>query len=508
LSMSGLPAVKVTFASPSEQILVRITATKQGVDFPEQVLTVGFNFDPTQYGSTANIKPVNYDIAKASGLSFWNHRLVVYGLQEDPTVLLMSDVNDPSYFPYPQNADLFEEPIRHVLPFLDNLLVFTSTQLHLITPDLETGSWTTTMIQGGLDIQEWDIHLIKVVKNMVFFKSGNYYYMVVPRVATGDLTIAPISKNMESFFDHFRKSVLEIMHTLYNYEDTLELVHYYNYLDYEDVHNVYVFKTSSGLYVNLMLLYNTIARTWRIYIHESQHIYVPFKDDATKKGTLMGLVPLYQRIVYTDGSYDIGITTGIQFLQYDSQNCMDLYIPQNLRILPAVGEYEDESLDIQTSFDQINRFKNYQILDTGYREHDADFKKRYRELQIKLNNISLQNLYFYTDFYIDGESRRRMYRYKTVHNIDSTDPDYGLLSIEREFVDPTIVPGATVLARDETDLNAWRLDVSGFPQLNLWKVRIPISGKGYAPRLYLVSRNDLPYDLFSLGWVYRPLYAR
>ena len=40
---------------------------------------------------------------------------------------------------------------------------------------------------------------------MVFFKSGNYYYMVVPslRSMTGELVLAPISKNIEFFLKQF-----------------------------------------------------------------------------------------------------------------------------------------------------------------------------------------------------------------------------------------------------------------------------------------------------------------
>lgn len=492
LSLDGLPRLRAEFAAPHQQIMIRITATKEGTDFPEQVLTVGFNFDKEQHGSTANVKPVNYNIPQASGIAYWNHSLVVYGLKEDPTVMLLSDINDPSYFPYPQNAGIFDEPIVHVLPFLNDLLVFTSTQLHLLTANPEGFGWTSKMLQGGLDIREWDLHLIRVIKNMVFFKSGNYYYMVVPR-NTGDLTIAPISKNMEGFFDNFQKNVAEIMFLLYNYEGALELVHYYNYLDFEDVHNVYVFRTDSGLYVNLTMLYSTVARAWRIYTHESQHIYMPLIEDATKKGTLMSLVPLQQ----TEGTL-----VGLQFLRYDNQHTLDFYIPENTNLSPG----EEDSIEV--AFEELHIFKNYQILDTGYRDQATDYNKRYRELQIKLNNISGESLRFHTDFFIDGEIRRRMYRYKTTHNVDPESPDYGLLSMEREFIDPTIVPGTTILAEDELDLNAWQLDVSVFPELSFWKIRIPVSGKGHTPRLRLVSHNALPYELLGVSWVFRPLYAR
>ena len=47
-------------------------------------------------------------------------------------------------------------------------------------------------------------------------------------------------------------------------------------------------------------------------------------------------------------------------------------------------------------------FKNYQYIDTGFREHASDYKKRYREIQLKLNNTSQKELKFYSSFTIDA----------------------------------------------------------------------------------------------------------
>lgn len=59
------------------------------------------------------------------------------------------------------------------------------------------------------------------------------------------------------------------------------------------------------------------------------------------------------------------------------------------------------------------------------------FKKRYRELQFVINNISNRALDFYSDFYIDGEQRKNRYVYEVVHDIDPQSPHYGLITVEK-----------------------------------------------------------------------------
>ena len=44
---------------------------------------------------------------------------------------------------------------------------------------------------------------------MIYFKSGNYYYMLVPKAqsTTGELTLAPISTPITEFFNNFSVNV-------------------------------------------------------------------------------------------------------------------------------------------------------------------------------------------------------------------------------------------------------------------------------------------------------------
>ena len=512
-TFDNLSDLTAEFSAPVKDVMIKISA--YGYDsedklntFVDQVIVVGLNLDKETYGSTANIKPENYDLTTAKGMTFWNNRLIVYGVGTDPTLLFMSEVNEPTYFPYPNNTELFDEPVVYVTPFLDDLLIFTASKLYLLTITEDGLSWTKKYIQGNFDIKEWDVHLIQIVKNMVFFKSGNYYYMIVPkaRSLTGELVIAPISKHIENFLDDFKTNVDDLIYLTYSYKKDLELIHYYNFLDFEDVHNIYVFKTPNDVYINVDLLYNTMMRNWRIHVYESQNILVPYKQDITKKGTLMQLLSIDQR--YKHSTVETEILPAIQFFNFDELNVADFYIPMGVTVYPTMNELPEEISDIKTLFKQLHFIYNYQVLDTGYREHSTDYKKRYREFQLKFNNISQVELKFFTDFSIDGEERKSFHRYEVRHETDPNSPDYGLLYVEQIYVDPTLLPSATILAETSEDEELWKLDASMFPGIYLWKVRFPISGKGYSPRLRVVSKNEYKYELLNTTWVFRTLYSR
>ena len=237
---------------------MRITATNTatGAEADMQVMTIGFDFSKTNQGSGTNADTTIYDLKNASDMIYWKNRLVL----AYKNLLFLSEVNDPSYFPYPNNMEPFSETIIHVVAYLDNLLVFTKSKLYNITLSPDGLSWYVNCIQTNLDIKDCDVHLIQIVKNMVFFKSGNYYYMVVPKVnsAAGELAIAPISRPIEYLLDNFQGVIDNLLKTLYYYSDGTELLCYHNFLDFEDVHNIYTFKTNKNIFVNIDLLYNTV----------------------------------------------------------------------------------------------------------------------------------------------------------------------------------------------------------------------------------------------------------
>lgn len=483
------------FAPPVAEAIIRISAypvtENVAAEIADSVLAVGFSFQKAGYSNTINSDKKQYSIHKACGICYWKNRIVAWGVPEDDTILFISDVNDPTYFPYPNNIETFTSSIQYCTPFGDDLLVFTADALYIIALADDGAAWTCKCLQRNLSIAAWDIHLVQTVKNMLFFKSGNYYYMVVPKSSslTGELTIADVSKPMRGFFDNFKASVLEILNNTYmpevEYTD-FGIAHYYNYLSKDSVHNVYMLivpgiHETHDTYVNLDVIYDTVNRTWRVYTYGSSARLVPHNTSSTQDTMFVS-------------KFQFGVDnkhTGVQHLAWSVER-EDLYLQNNDSRLVIDGDENIKPSDNQKQSITGNR----QLIDTGYREHASNFKKRYRELQFTINNMSFNELQFYMSFLIDGALRKAWYGYDIVQDTDPASPTYGVISVHR-----MLLPGATVLSD-------WELDMNAFTDNGYWKCRAHVSGKGYVPRMLINSPNAKIFELLNISWVYRTLYSR
>ncbi len=81
--------------------------------------------------------------------------------------------------------------------------------------------------------------------------------------------------------------------------------------------------------------------------------------------------------------------------------------------------------------------------------------------------------------------------------------DFNTLLLNR-----TLKKDMHLVTPSETRLGTWSLDGSHFPSVHLTKVRVPVSGKGYAPRFKLIAQDDYKYELLGYAWVYRMMNSR
>ena len=494
------------FAPPVEEAIIRISAypvtDNTAADIADSVLAVGFSFQKAGYSNTINSDKKQYSIHEASGICYWKNRIVAWGVPEDDTILFMSDVNDPTYFPYPNNIETFTSAIQYCTPFGDDLLVFTADSLYIIALADDGASWTCKCLQRNLCIAAWDIHLVQTVKNMLFFKSGNYYYMVVPKSGslTGELTIADVSKPMRGFFDNFKTSVLEVLNNTYmpevEYTD-FDIAHYYNYLSKDSVHNVYMLVVpgiheTHDTYVNLDVIYDTVNRTWRIYTYGSSAKLVPHNTSSTQDTMFVSKLQIGAAHRYP----------GIQHIVW-SVDREDRYLQNNDS---RIADIED--LIIVSEDQKQSIAGNRQLIDTGYREHASNFKKRYRELQFTINNLSLDALQFYVSFLIDGALRKSWYGYEIVQDTNPESITYGVISVRRVLLPSISNTSGSPVTPSTTVLDDWVLGMSAFPDNGYWKCRTTVSGKGYVPRMLINSPNAKIFELLNISWVYRTLYSR
>lgn len=590
---SVLPILQADLIVPAKEIMVRCEAynNEDASDTVEKAMTVGFDFTTKESDTAVNSAPIEYDLSTASGMTAWNNRLVLWGTPKDPTILWVSDLDEPTYFPYPNNVIVFDEPIISAIEFMDSLVVFTKSKAHQVTIAEDGVSFASTVIQSNLYINPWDKHLIQVVRNMVYFKSGNYYYMLVPKAQslTGELTLAPITTPITDFFNDFSRNVSEVFNRCYKNSDgiptdpthsydglyTSTLVTYYNFLDYEFIHNLYVYKfeyDDQTLYIHFDVMYNTATRYWKVCVYESPHFLFPFRNDATQRG----LLATSSVVDTTEGH-----ARAIQILGVDDSHIDDLYLPSvlqyqlkrdptyplpyvrgNALVLPDgmadVDEFGESGfilfddpemhnvtqpylgviidsnairtrklilgmLDFYDSVDYVGGFNvtdladtftsavkylkdhtvfyNKQFLDTGYREASPFINKRYRELQLQINNLDNVDMEFGMDFNIAGEPRNTYFKYEVSQVIDELYQDRAIV-----YLDAT--PYMEIPADGIDKSNLWTIHNSLTPDISLYKVRAAISGKGVAPRMRLYTRNQFNYQLLGMNWIYREMNMR
>ncbi len=570
------PVLQADLIVPAKEILIRCEAYNlaDSNDAVEKAMTVGFDFTLDGHSTVLNTKQEVYDLSTASGMMSWKNRLVVWGLPEDPTILFISDIDEPGYFPYPNNISIFDEPIISVTELMDNLIVFTKNKVYQVTLDNDGVTWTSTVIQSNLYIEAWDKHLIQSVRNMLYFKSGNYYYMIVPKAQsiTGELTLAPITTPITDFFNHFSANVAGIFKDCFKVHDEIgeviynvpeDLVTYYNFIDYENIHNFYVYRYK-GKYVHFDIIYNVVDRYWKINIYESSHFLFPFRNDATQQGLFSSTSVMNVRDIETQ---EVTRRRTIQLFKFDPLTIEDIYIPAGTTF-SYIANSEDSSVDSETiiapsnftSYDAENEvltidkeyvtlsklpqeilslvgaedfiggfnrreikeelvnavdllkestiFPNKQMLDTGYRDANFFINKRYRELQLHINNLDNVDMEFGMDFQISGEPRNTDFLYEVSQTIDELNQDEGIV-----YLDATPYLSIPWVVDDERKgdidkVNRWVIDHSLYPDISLWKVRAAVSGKGTAPRLRLFTRNQFNYQLLGINWIYREMNMR
>lgn len=462
------------------------------LDNPIQAMQAAFyNLDQ----KSAMNNPTKYDLMTAEGITVWKNQMVYWGVKGAEMSIFISDVNDPTYVPFPQNSILFNERVINCHTYMDSLYVETDKTMFVVDFS-ETGGFTYRPVQANMHLDKGDILSIFSVRNMVSFKSKDYYFLIVPNLKTlnGDLQVAPISTQITHFLDAFKPSVVQILRNLYELEKLLDsplanigidLYDFYSFLDGSRIRHVYKLLIDAGTaspddwyYVDFHLVYDTITRSWTTEVVEStRRPFHVFQAMATGYAQFISLV-------------NDGVDTYAQWTTVDETNVTDAFM---------LG-------------DNFTRtFLNEQMLDTGKRDVDGNTKKRYRQMILEINNLSDEDVHFHHLEYIDDQPRNDLYKYTTVQITDPEDPEYGRIYVERDLADTTFINGQAtepVTFYGETITGEWSLGNSMFPEQTVLKAHIDFSGKGYYPRVILITKNSQVYEINSVSWVYRDMNTK
>ena len=452
---------------------------------PNQVTTLAsYYLTNNSDTSMLNVDPVVYDLGTATGICTWQHRLVMWGVTGAKSTLFVSEINDPSYMPYPNNCDIFDTDIICAIPYMSALLVFTTTSLYKLTINDDGLSYTTERIQDRLNMTPADANTVVAVQNMVYFKSGNYFYMIVPNKslnAASNVQLAPVSRMVEQMFDNIGTVFARTLNELYNlsFDDyrpyiNISLVDYNVQLGNNQIRNIYKlavdgYKSNGATeFFDVSLNYDTVLRAWTMYVYQTN-----YWRDVVYKPTVTGeniLVHLYQT----------ASTIESELIQADPLHPAD---------------------SVTLDFGEDRKYGNWQFIDTGYRDFQEDLKKRFREVQFCINILSTDVLKFNTAFVVDDIDRVPLYKHIVSQITDPLDVNYGIIFVDRELISEVETP-------EITEFNDWELNTAMFPDITMHKIRYKVSGKGYGGAVKILSKNEIPFELLHINWVYRIMFAR
>lgn len=477
---------------------------------PYGTITLAYYYLTNDKGTAMqNVNTAKYDLATAQGMCTWQQRLVLWGVTGAKNVLWVSEVNDPSWFPYPNNCEIFPDDIVSCIKYKTDLLVFTRSALYKIALQSDGLTYTTTCVQERLVMEPEDVSSIIPVQNMIFFKNGNAYFMIVPvsTSTTGDLQLAPISRPIEALFTDFKTNVVNLLESIvkptsFNYyivnEDGIRL------MDDED----------HALYLKLLedeIVTFKLHDWWCLLENRTLRIYYKFQMHVGTKVTYLDVIFNYDTITrawtmsmvnstrYRITHYISSVTAETVFVQ----PVLSTHNTVSLNLIQGSSDTTIDSFDID--YDQEGWNETLQYLDTGFRDLDTDIKKRFRQVQFRVNNLCSETLKFYTSFAVDNDVRKNYCNFETTEITDPDADDYGAIYVDAVLEEPDLVWGTYEQKEYCTE---WELDTSRFPNTNTAQVRFNVSGKGNLCRFELRSYNDKQYEISSIAWVYRPMYAR
>lgn len=334
---------------------------------PINTMTVSYTYLTAESSATTlNMPAKTYDLSTASGLCSWQGRLVLWGVKDCESTIWVSEINDPTWFPYPNGIDVFDNDVITCAPYKTTLLVFTESALNQLSLNEDGLSYKHTIIQQNLTLVKEDAPAILTLQNMLFFKNGNYYYMLVPgKVSTnmyGELSLAPISKPLEQLFDNFQTYLQEL-----HCGDTL-----YDWWCYQERNTfricfkVYGLSEGKEVFTDIVFQYDTKSRTWTVYTYRlGKYRCMPWIQSATEDTKFLSM--------------------------YESNNnvTIDILQPNNCTTRDNTRWYTGNLEG---------------IIDTGYRDINVMLFKKFRSCQMNITNHNAE-FKFYPELYVDNEIR-------------------------------------------------------------------------------------------------------
>jgi len=493
-----------------EHTSVRVSIRESGQTTTQSVLPHTFDCGINEYSKFENKE---FDLSTAKGMVSWMGCLGVYGVKGAEDTIFFSDIEDPSYFPYPNNTVMFDNEILAVHNYLDMLLVITTDSIVVVTVGETIAKCTQRRVMSNIFIPEVDAVNAIVLKDQIFFKTDTQFYVLKPNKYTSDATDLKNFTNstaIANYTIHFTEETLKILNRTFRPITNMEskryrkIVHFTDFdviniesaVKNEEVHYVYTIEPKIKIdedtvntygYLNIHLVYNTVTRSYRLYL-------IGVGDENVSHTS-----KLY-RNKQSGAFYEV-----IPFNSSDNVDSDILIVKEDL-------DGRDDNI-IYNERVLTEYYNNYAYFDTGNVEIDDTYNKRFRELQMNIINRENSKIRFYTDVKVDGKLNVTSTRYEVETVLNPDDPDYGLVYViptEVDDLDTMMVAyGNTTLEDEESELTKyWEIDLSAFPDLDTATIKLKLYGKGRRAAFQALCTDLKNYELSTFVWVYRIMNVR
>lgn len=485
------------------------------------------------------------DFRTTKSMCSWFSYLGLYNVEGYEDTIFFSNIEDPGYFPFPNNTLQFDNKVLAVHNYLDFLLVVTVDSIFLVTIGSNIMSSTQKRIMSNIFIPEVDAKNLVVLNQQIFFKTADQFYVLKPNKYTSDATDLKnyvISTAIDNLTKKFTSNVTKTLNSMYiktlnklstKYKTKVEITDFdvldiHSTVIVSDVHYIYSIKPKfniealldvdntykvDGGNLNLHMIYDSLTRAWRLYIEPTGQ-YNYYKE---VEGQIVQTQDYKAPFNYI-GDYFRNKNTG-RFFEFFLVNDKDIVDPDDeehvfgntYNTIIAVEKTYDSATDHIESLgitDISHFYDMYTYIDTGVIAIDAAYTYRYREVQLSLLNMEHTMIPFHVNFLLDGQERITHMNYITNHITDSSDPDYGKIYITPIETDNLKLYGDSTFAENFSDEEYWKLDLSRFPHLTTVTVRFELRGRGRRASLQLLNDSCKRYELAEFNWIYRKMTAR
>lgn len=457
----------------------------------------------------------NWDLSTAKGMFTWKQLIGLYGVKDAENVVFFSDTDNPAYFPS-YGFQSFDGDIIKAIPMNETLIVWTTDGCYAMTGGPLYEDMQTTQVLTNIHITPLDAENIVVLKDQMFFQMDHAFYVLKPNTNTSDSTDLKNYLNSVAIADllnNFKPRMLNILNEVYapiiKKEHTpMHNIDKHNIQDF-DVTNTYsqiinsvlyytckihpIFKYNqilSDLFVHL--IYDPITRTWRLHTEGIMEGGINYTSPLRHKDKNTNLVYTFNPFLFNRNN---SIVAGIAINKFDKDHVSDNC---------TLNMTDEQGVPIQTNI----KADNYQYLDTGHPAIDDRPVKRFRELQLVVQNKNLDTIRFFSEFLIDGHKTIDTTHYEVKHITDASDPSYGQIYVSPYMLENLELFGDTHLKNRLEPDDGWQLDLSQFPNLESVTIRFELFGKGRHARYKLTSTSLKRYEISSIVWVTRTMNAR